>query len=94
MKGDRKLPIRNSMGMTEADYREFVSTFGFTLNYLKKWLNDVVLRNGIVFPYNTHEFDTSLKFAEKSMHIIIEVEDDAAQYFEKDFWSNPLDWQF
>jgi hypothetical protein len=60
--GNKKLPIRNSMDMTENDYREFLSTLGFTLNYLKKWLNDVVLRNGIIFPFNTHEFDTSLKF--------------------------------
>jgi len=58
----RKAALRNSMKMNDNDYREFLSTFGFTLNYMKKWLNDVVLRNGIQFPYNTKEFDTELKF--------------------------------
>ena len=50
-KDKKKLPIRNSMRMTQTDYREFLSTYGFTMNFLKKWLNDVVFRNGIRFPY-------------------------------------------
>jgi hypothetical protein len=60
--GRPKLPIRNSMSMTENDYREFLSTFGFTLNFLKKWLNDAVLKDGVMTPWNTKEFDTSLVF--------------------------------
>jgi hypothetical protein len=49
---NRKLPIRNSMNMSSNDYREFISTFGFTLNWMKKWLNEVVWANGLTFPYN------------------------------------------
>jgi hypothetical protein len=46
------MPIRNSMNMNSNDYREFVSTFGFTMNWMKKWLNEVVWANGMYFPYS------------------------------------------
>lgn len=84
--GQRTKPIRNSMSMTANEYREFLSTFGFTNNYLKKWLNDVVLRNGVKFPYNVYEFDTHLSFKEHSIHIMMEVNDEAAEFLEEDFW--------
>lgn len=54
--GQRSQPIMNNMDLTENEYREFLSTYGFTMNYLKKWLNDVYLRDGIFFPYNVSEF--------------------------------------
>lgn len=54
--GQRSKPIRNGMELTENEYREFLSTYGFTLNYIKKWLNDVYFRDGIFFPYNMNEF--------------------------------------
>lgn len=73
--GQRSQPVMNNMDMSENDYREFLSTFGFTMNYLKKWLNDVYFREGLFFPYNISEFDTRLSFKEKSMHIMLEVED-------------------
>ena len=72
----------NNMDLTENDYREFLSTFGFTMNYLKKWLNDVYFRDGLFFPYNVSEFKTRVGFKEKSMHIMLEVEDDAEDFFE------------
>jgi hypothetical protein len=56
--GQRSQPIRNSMELTENEYREFLSTYGFTLDYIKKFLNDVYFRNGVFFPYNVSEFDT------------------------------------
>lgn len=43
----KKLPTRNSLKLTENEYREFLSTLGFSLNYLKKYMNDVVFRGGI-----------------------------------------------
>jgi hypothetical protein len=43
----KNLPVRNTMDMTTNEYREFLSTFGFTMNYMKKWLNEVVFRDGI-----------------------------------------------
>ena len=85
-KGQKSQPIRNNMDMSENEYREFLSTYGFTLNYIKKWLNDVYLREGIPFPYNISEFKTELSFKEKSMHIMLEVEDEAEIFFEDNYW--------
>ena len=48
-------PIRNSMKITKNEYREFLSTFGFTMNYMKKWMNDVTLRGGVNLPYAMDE---------------------------------------
>jgi len=73
--GQRSQPIKNGMELTENEYREYLSTLGFTMNYLKKWLNDVYFRDGLFFPYNISEFDTRVAFKEKSMHIMLEVED-------------------
>jgi hypothetical protein len=84
--GQRSQPIRNSMDLTENEYREFLSTFGFTMNYIKKWLNDVYFRDGVLFPYNMSEFNTRVSFKEKSMHIMLEVEEGADKFFEDEYW--------
>jgi len=60
--GGRSLPVRNNMDMGEADYREFLSTYGFFLADFKKWLNNDYLSWGIRFPYNPKEFYTTLTF--------------------------------
>lgn len=60
--GQKSVPMRNGMNLTPNEYREFLSTFGFTNNYMKKWMNDVVFRNGVRFPYNMSEISTSIKF--------------------------------
>ena len=83
--GQRSAPVMNNMELTENEYREFLSTFGFTMNYLKKWLNDVYFRDGLFFPYNVSEFKTKVSFKEKSMHIMLEVEDNAEEFFEEEF---------
>jgi hypothetical protein len=54
--------MRNGMNLTPNEYREFLSTFGFTNNYMKKWMNDVVFRPGVRFPYNMQEVYTTIKF--------------------------------
>jgi hypothetical protein len=84
--GQRSQPIMNNMDLTENEYREYLSTFGFTMNYIKKWLNDVYFRDGIFFPYNVSEFQTNISFQEKTMHIMLEVEDNAEEYFEENYW--------
>lgn len=35
----KQLPLRNTMDMSPQEYKEFISTFGFTMNFMKKWLN-------------------------------------------------------
>jgi len=54
--GQRVMPIRDRMGLTENEYREFLSTFSLSLNWIKDWLNDNYFKNGIFFPYNMSEF--------------------------------------
>ena len=59
-KGHQTKPIMDKMNITTAEYREFVSSFGFYTNFLKKYLNNVYFKNGIRFPYNPKEIYTSI----------------------------------
>uniref|UniRef100_A0A7S3CRX8 Uncharacterized protein n=1 Tax=Strombidium rassoulzadegani TaxID=1082188 RepID=A0A7S3CRX8_9SPIT len=86
--GQRSQPIRNDMKLSENEYKEFISTLGFTLNYVKKWLNDVHFRDGVKFPYGMNEFDSTVSFLPKQMHIMIEVEEQAEEFFEDEFLSH------
>jgi len=58
--GQKKAPMRNNMKLTANEYREFLSTLGFSHSYLKKWLNDIIFRNGVRFPYNMKEIYTTI----------------------------------
>lgn len=82
----RHQPIRNGMNLNGNEYREFLSSFGFFQNYLKKWFNNVYFKEGIAFPYNPQELYTTLEFEERQMHVMIEVEDDFAEFMEDEFW--------
>jgi hypothetical protein len=86
--GQKEAPMRNGMNLTPNEYREFVSTFGFFQNYLKKWFNNVYFKNGIMFPYNPKEIYTTVAFQEKSMHVMLEVEEEADKFFEKELWDD------
>jgi len=55
-------PEENTMKTTENEYREFLQSLGFTLNEMKKWMNDVILLDGIKFPYAVDEIQTEVKF--------------------------------
>jgi hypothetical protein len=55
-------PEKNTMKVTENEYREFLQSLGFTLNEMKKWMNDVILLDGIKFPYAIDEIKTEVKF--------------------------------
>jgi hypothetical protein len=81
--GSRKMPIRNNMDMTEQDYKEFLTSYGFFLNDFKKFLNNDYLAYGIRFPYNPEEFYTTVNFKEQSMHIMLEVEEEAYEWFDE-----------
>lgn len=47
----RQLPIRNKMKMTKNEYREFLTTLGFSAKYFKDWLNKDVFKDGLNLPY-------------------------------------------
>lgn len=55
-------PVKNTMKVTENEYREFLQSLGFTLNELKKWFNDVILLDGVKFPYAIDEIKTEVAF--------------------------------
>lgn len=55
-------PVKNTMSITENEYREYLQALGFTLNEMKKWMNDVILLDGIKFPYSVEEIKTEVKF--------------------------------
>lgn len=60
--GQRSQPLRNTLDLTDEDYREFIRSFGFMNNWLKKWMNDEYLKGGVYPPYNIEEFKTIAKF--------------------------------
>ena len=76
------------MGITENEYREFLSTFGFYLNKQKEWLNDHVLNNGrgVHLPMGTDEIKLSLEFLGVAAHIFVEIMPDAGEWLETEWW--------
>jgi hypothetical protein len=58
----RQLPLRNSMEMTKNEYREFISTLGFSAKYFRDWINTSVFKDGVALPYKLSEFKTDIKF--------------------------------
>lgn len=86
--GGRQLPIRNGMDLSKNEYREFISTLGFSARYWKDWINQSVFKGGVRFPYKPNEFLTDLKFQAKSAHLFFELEPEIANLLEKDFWVN------
>lgn len=82
----RTKPLRDNMEVTPNEYREFLSTLSYTLNHIKTWLNQNQFKKGLRFPYNLTEFDTEVSFREKSMHVLLEVEQNAAEFFEEELW--------
>ena len=53
---------------------------------MKKWLNDVILLDGIKFPYALDEIKSEIKFQEGSMHVFAEIESNVADFLEEEFW--------
>lgn len=86
--GQSTEPMRNGMQLSSNEYREFISSFGFFQNYMKKWLNNVYFKNGLTFPYNPDELYTTFEFQEKQMHVMIEVEGDLGEFIEDELWDD------
>ena len=60
--GQKSSAMRNEMGLSENEYREFLSTFSLSLNWMKDWLNDNYFKSGIYFPWNISEFKTKINY--------------------------------
>ena len=60
--GQRSMPIKNSMDMTENEYKEFMMSIQMYMNTIKRWMNEVHLREGQRFPYTLDEFNSYVTF--------------------------------
>ena len=77
------------MNMTKNEYREFISTLGFSAKYFRDYVNQYIFKDGTRLPYSLKEFKTDVKFQDKSMHMFFEIEQEFAEMFEKNpswFW--------
>jgi hypothetical protein len=79
----RDYPMRSSFNITENEYRRFTQDFSLMLVSQKKYLNEVVLRNGIKFPYEVEQFYTTVQFRDGAMYFINVVEEEYATYKEQ-----------
>lgn len=54
-----------------------------TLNTLKKYLNDVVLFDGVATPYEVPELFTTVAFADKAAYFVFDLDDENIKKKEK-----------
>ena len=85
---NQNAPMQTTLDINTAEYREFLSSFGFYMNFLRKYINNVVLKDGIQFPYNPKEIYTTIDFKPKQMHVFMELADDAGEFFEDELWDD------
>lgn len=93
--GQFTAPREDMLGTTESEYREFISDFGFFLNYIRKYLNNVHFQDGLQLPWTADEIEFDLQFEEQQMHVFIDLTDDADRWFEQEFWDDDFekDWE-
>ena len=72
--GTKSSAIEDEIGLSENEYREFLSTFSLSLDWMKDWLNENYFKAGVYFPWNISEFKTKIFYGEGTMHIMLEVE--------------------
>lgn len=72
------------MGMSDYEYRKFLSTFGFAMNEMKKWLNQSILAGGVAFPFKMDQLDTRFAFKEDRLHIFLEFEENSFLFLEEE----------
>lgn len=59
--------------MTENEYKNFLSDLSLSFDIIKKYYNNVILRDGIPFPYDTDQFYTKVKFYQGMMFFLFET---------------------
>ena len=60
--GSRTKPLRDGMGITATEFREYLSDLSYSMNYFKNWLNDKHFPDGVHFPFDTSEFHIKSAF--------------------------------
>ena len=83
-------PMRNNLKITPNEYRDFISTLGFFLDWMRTFMNEVYFKYGLIFPFNPDEMITTLAFTENQMHILLDIEDNADKFFEDEYLDDNL----
>ena len=76
------LPVSDTLAVSDTEYRRFLLDLELAMHEMQGWLNDVVFVDGVDLPFTINEIWGDVKFRQGSMHIFIEVEERAAQFFE------------
>lgn len=84
--GGRQQPIRNNIKMKNNEYREYLSSYGYSAMQMMHWLNTDIFRGGVKLPYRPDEFLTTIAFSDKSAHILFEVEAQMEELLEEKLW--------
>lgn len=84
--GGRQNAIRSTLKQTNNEYREYLSQLEAAAVNMKSWLNTSVFNGGAQFPYHPDEFITEIKFLEKSVHVMFELEEGMTGMMERQIW--------
>jgi hypothetical protein len=82
--------MRNNLNISSNEYKDFISTLGLFLDWMRTFMNEVYFKYGLIFPFNPDEIMTTLTFTENQMHILIDIEDNADQFFEDEYLDDNL----
>ena len=84
--GGKSKPLENTMKMTNNEYREFLSQIASSAGKFKTWSNAAIFSKGARFPYHPDEFMTEIKFQDKSVHVLFELEENMTSLMENKLW--------
>lgn len=63
------------MMLSENEYREFLLDLESTIKFLKTYMNNVLLKDKVPFPYNFKEFDWNILFNNNAVYFLLDVID-------------------
>jgi hypothetical protein len=79
-------PTNSTIEFSESQYRSFQSSLGYSLVYMRSYINELFLKQGIEAPYYPYELYTMLKFYPGKAVVFLELKDRADEWFEDRFW--------
>lgn len=82
--GQISYPIRNEMNFTTNDYVRFLYSIGYILEDMQSYFNEVDLKYGVPFPYDTKEFYTTVTFEDDVMYFLLDLGEEAYMFVDLD----------
>lgn len=86
MDASKTQPTQHTIEFSDSQYHSFQSSLGYSLVYMRSYINELFLKQGIEAPYYPYELYTQLHFYEGQAVIFLELEDRADEWFEDRFW--------